>query len=209
MKNNNIYSKDNIVLHLMDIKKSIENDIGMAITLYMDYFFKTNKGIGFFAIPRMIFPEIDNLGSYYAGEIKNTPQNSIHFMKDYFTRSNPEYLRKGAFIYYVYRHGLMHQHSPKFISYEGENIGWAIHLSNKGVASNNLKLFGRTVQIDGRMLYEDLLVAIDFYIKDIENDDSKLINNFITAHKEMNKPISKTEVLSRYSAYIKKMIWSF
>jgi len=201
-----IYTKENIVRHLEDIKKSLRNDIAPVIDLYMKHFFQTNEGIGFFAIPRMLFPEIDNLGSYYAGEINNTAKNAIGFIKAYFSKVNLEYMNKGAFIYLVYRHGLMHQHSPKFISYKKKNIGWAIHLSSNGVVTTHthLKLLGKTIQIDGRQLYEDLLSALDFYIIDIKSEKRNLIGNFIEAHKEMMGPLSKTLVLGKYRNYIKQ-----
>lgn len=200
------YTKENIIKHLEDIKRSLQNDVKPAIDLYMKHFFETSEGIGFFAIPRMLFPEIDNLGSYYAGEINNTPKNAISFIKTYFSQVNPEYSNKGAFIYLVYRHGLMHQHSPKFISYKKKSVGWAIHLSSDGVVttSTHLKLLGKTVQVDGRQLYEDLLSALDSYINDIKNEKDNLIKNFIKAHKEMMKPLSKSLVIQKYRAYIKQ-----
>ncbi len=78
-----IYTKENIIKHLGAIKESLQNDIAPVIDLYMRHFLRTNEGIGLFAIPRMLFPEIDNLGSYYAGEIGNTPKNAIGFIKAY------------------------------------------------------------------------------------------------------------------------------
>ncbi len=204
--NSDLYTKVNIIQHLQDIKKSLRNDIEPVIDLYMEHFFKTNEGIGLFAIPRMIFPEIDNLGAYYSGTIKNTPKYAIRFIKDYFSRVNLEYLNKGAFIYLVYRHGLMHQHTPKLLSYKRKSIGWAIHLSSNKVVTTHthLGLLGKTVQIDGRQLYEDLLFALDFYINDIKNERKNLIENFSKAHKEMKKPLSKTLVLQKYINYIKQ-----
>lgn len=206
-----IYTKGNIIKHLEAIKKSLQNDVEPVIDLYMKHFFKTNEGIGFFAIPRMLFPEIDNLGSYYAGEINNTAKNATSFIKAYFSKVSLEYMNKGAFIYLVYRHGLMHQHSPKLISYKKKNIGWAIHLSSNGVVTTHthLKLLGKTVQIDGRQLYKDLLSALDFYISDIKSEKKNLIENFIKAHKEMGKPLNKTLVLKRYKNYIKQQDLQF
>lgn len=206
-----IYTKENIIRHLVNIKKSLQNDIGPVIDLYMNHFFQTNEGIGLFAIPRMLFPEIDNLGSYYTGEINNTAKNAISFIKTYFSKVNPEYLSKGAFIYLVYRHGLMHQHAPKFVSYRKKNIGWAIHLSSNGVVTTrtHLRLLGKTVQIDGRQLYEDLLSALDFYISDIKSERISLIENFIKAHKEMKRPLGKTLLLKKYRNFIKRVDLQF
>jgi hypothetical protein len=202
-----IITKEDIVEYLEEIQQSIKNDAGTAIDFYMDHFLKTDEGIGLFTIPRIIFPEIDNLGSYYAGTIKNTSANAINFIKDYFSKINLEYLNKGAFIYQVYRHGLMHQHIPKFVSYKNKNLGWAIGLSNRGTKSSHLKLWGKSVKIDGKQFYEDLLIAIDLYKEDIKSGNRKLISNFIKAHKEMITPISKTALLKK--SYFSKKDLSF
>lgn len=194
-----IMTKENIIEALEEIKKSIKNDVDPIIDLYLDHYFKTNEEIGLFAVPRLLFPEIDNMGSYFTGKTSgsDSPENAIMFMKEYFTRVNSEYKTKSAFIYIIYRHGLMHQHVPKFMSYKKKNIGWAIGLSSKKTISQHLKLLNRTVRIDGRQFYEDLLDAIDFYIDDIQRGSVRLINNFIKAHKEIMKPLSKTEYLRR------------
>lgn len=213
-KNNNSfkeYSKEGIVKYLNEVKISLQNDVAPAIDLYMKHFFKTNEGVGFFAIPRMIFPEIDNLGSYYCGEINNTAQNAIKFIKDYFVTANSEYKNKGALVYLIYRHGLMHQHTPKYISYKGKNIGWAIHLSSNGVVtgSTHLKLLGKTLMIDGRQLYLDLLTALDSYINDINSDKPNLIQNFTKSFNVMQKPLSKALILRKHKSYIKDSDFKF
>lgn len=204
-----IITKDDIVETLREIKKSIKNDVGTIIDLYIDHFFKTDEDIGLFAVPRLLFPEIDNMGSYFVGEnLKNSPDNAIKFMKKYFSKVDIEYKNKSAFIYIIYRHGLMHQHIPKFMSYRRKNIGWAIGLSKKNTISHHLKLMGKTIRIDGRQFYEDFLDAIDFYIDDIKRGDKKIFNNFIKAHTEMMKPLSKSEYLKNKS-YVKQKDFNF
>lgn len=192
-----VATKENIIDTLKEIKQSIVNDVGSAINLYLKHYFEKNEGIGLFAVPRMIFPEVDNLGSYYSGITYNNAENAIKFIKEYFSRVNGEYKKKGAFIYLIYRHGLMHQHTPKLMSYKRKVVGWHISLRNHEVISNHLKLDGKAVIIDGVQLYKDILDAIDFYISDIERGNKKLFNNFIKAHKAMMKPDAKTNYLGR------------
>ncbi len=202
MKANKIYKKEDIINHLEEIKKSLEDDVGNAVKWYAEYFLKNKegKGIGLFAIPRIIFPEIDNLGCYLSGNINNTAKNAVNFIRKYFGKINPEYKDIGGFIYLVYRHGLMHQHTPKLVSYKKKILGWAISLSGpNNVTNSHLEKFGDTIQIDGKQLYEDLIVGIDFYIKDFENSNKnkKLIKNFSAAFYQMNRPISKSACLKK------------
>ena len=187
--------KKDIVKILEEIEKSVKNDVDPIINLYINHFKDTDEGIGLFTIPRIIFPEIDNLGAYYKGTIYNSSQNAISFIKDYFSQIEPEYKEKGAFIYVIYRHGLMHQHTPKLMSYRKKNVGWVVSLSLDGVG--HLDIWGKTVQLNAGRLYDNYLGALNLYKNDIQKGDQKLINKFILAHKEMATPMSKTKLLKR------------
>jgi len=191
-------SNTNDALELLDeIKVSLERDAGLIIETYLDYFDKTKIGAGFYAIPRLIFPEIDNLGSYLAGNIENTSLNAIRFMKTYFSKINPDYKLKSAFIYYVYRHGLMHQHVPKFVSYKNNNVGWKIRISKPNTNSSHLQLHGKTIIIDGRKFFEDTLNALNEYKKDIVNNNRNVLNNLVIAHRIMMQPEKKSNLLRK------------
>ncbi|MFA6466620.1 MAG: hypothetical protein WCV71_02050 [Patescibacteria group bacterium] len=201
MKQKTTTTKDAVEL-MNEIKQSLHDDILTALDIY------SKTGTGFFAIPRLIFPEIDNLGAYMAGTTKNSPKNAIAFIKKYYAIINPEYTKKGALIYFIYRHGLMHQHVPKFVSYRKKNIGWQISLTMENTKSTHLMLMDKTIILEGRQLYTDTIFAIDEYIKDLQSD-KKVLNNLIIAHQMMMSPINKTALLKNYKNYIKQADLNF
>lgn len=203
-----IKTKENVIELITEIEESIQKDVGSAVGLYIKHFIDTKEGIGFFAIPRLIFPEIDAFGGYFSGTIKNTPEYAIMFMKEYFVRINTEYKRKSAFVYVIYRHGLMHQHTPKFMSYRKKNVGWAIQLTEPGKLNHHLKMRGKTVYINGVQFYEDLMKSIRLYKKDIEKDKNNLVKRFIKAHKETMEAKPKT-ILLKEKPYLKQSDFDF
>jgi hypothetical protein len=189
------YAKDEIKARLDDLKTSLQRDVGLALEAYISAFQATGLGVGFYGISRMIFPEIDTCGSYYAGEISNTPGNSIKFMRRYFPQVNPRYKDCCGFIYLTYRHGLTHQHVPKNISYKRRSLGWAISLDG-----GHLTKVNQTIILDGKQFYEDFLAVIDLFRSDLDEKrlSARLVNNFNAADAEMKKPISKGKALNRW-----------
>ena len=194
---NKINSLNDAINILEKIKESIKRDIGPIIEYYHKQYIETKIGVGFFAVLRCIFPEIDGLGSYYKGTINNTAKNATEYIRDYFGRINLEYKRKGAFIYQVYRHGLMHQHTPAFLLIDGKKSGWSIGISFPLDPRNHLQYANRSVNIDVHQFYEDLLSSIDLFRRDIEAGNNELLKNLITAHGEMHYPISKEKLLQK------------
>ena len=193
--------KDLAISILNDITQSLKNDVGSALKTYHGVFISSPVGIGFFAIPRLIFPEIDNLGCYLVGDIKHTASNAISFMKMYFSKVDPEYRSKSAFIYFVYRHGLMHQHMPKSVSCNKKNIGWSVGISTPNTKTSHLNFIANSLNIDGQQFYEDFLRALELYKKDVLSNDA-ILKNLITAHRKMISPVPETELLKK--PYIKQ-----
>lgn len=192
-----INSKQDALDLLNEIKTSLERDVGLVTRQYLDYYNDTGTGVGFFAIPRLIFPEIDNLGCYLAGTTENTGANAIAFMKKYFSITNPEYASKSSFIYIIYRHGLMHQHTPKILSYRGKNIGWQINLSEHGESSHLRQNNNGSVIIDGRQFLDDIFMAIEKYKTDIKNNVPDLLLNMQKAHSEMMNVLDESVFLRK------------
>lgn len=189
-----IKTKEEIIEALEEIKKDFKDNVGLSVNAFVKHWRKTEERLGHLYIPRLIFPEIDNLGNYYAGNInpgENT-KRAIKFIKNYLGGVNQEYIKKGAFIYFIYRHGLIHQHFPKFMSYKRKNVGWAVSIN---LPHSHLKMRGKTIQIDAEKFYNDFLDAIDLYKKDIKKEKDNLINKFINAHIEMMKSKPKKEFL--------------
>lgn len=184
-------SQKEILEHLDEVKRSLENDVGSIINVYI------KKGdSGFFAILRLIFPEIDHLGSLYKG-VNNQNEiasAAIEFMKTYFARVNPEYSNKAAFIYIIYRHGLIHSHSPKTMLYDKQlETGWRISMDGK----QHLYYDGYRLSIDGPTFYNDFLKAISFYREDISNEKEGLARNFNIGFQYMLAHLNKGEMLKR------------
>ena len=115
--------KDYLINH---IKQSIINDVGGAFPGWSSQL--QNKGVasGFFAVPRMLFPEIDGLGSYITGNPKSTGLNIKTYLAEVLSKVNPKYKVYASFIVFIYRHGLLHQHDPKRFKYKNKEIGWEL-----------------------------------------------------------------------------------
>jgi len=203
-----IKTKQDALDTLDEIKASLEKDVNFAIRKYMDYYDDTKHGVGLRSIPRLIFPEIDNLGSYLAGTTRQSSKNAIQFMKKYFSIANPEYDSKSTFIYIIYRHGLMHQHIPKLLSYKGKVVGWRIDLTEPGQLSSHLQRDGDSIIIDGQQLLEDMFKAIEKYKDDIEKNEPNLLQNFKNAHKEMMSAMNETDFFNRCK-YVEKTALDF
>ncbi len=205
-------NKAEIISYIEDhIKRSLQNDVAPVLKLYRKHFDRTREGIGFFSIPRMLFPEIDGLGSFLAGTTSNTSKHAVYYMREYLGRVNPRYREVSGFIYHVYRHGLMHQHVPKLVANKGGTLGWVISMSDPSVPmGGHLEKWGNTIQIDAVRLYEDVIDSIDIYIEDIQSDqDGDLQKKFNNAYQSMNTPEDKDVLLERKVEYLKQSDFSF
>ena len=96
------------------VAQSIKDDVGNAMDTY------SNLGTGFFAVPRMLFPEIDGLGSYLTGKSESTSENITLYIREVMSQIDNRYRKLAVFITFIFRHGLLHQHSPKKFRY-GKN----------------------------------------------------------------------------------------
>lgn len=189
---------------LEKIRTSVINDVGTALEIYFKHASDTGEGIGFWAIPRMLFPEIDGLGSFYAGdtEPKNNSKNAVAFMREYFGRINPRYKEISGFIYHVYRNSLIHSHYPKnVVLTDDKKIFWMFGLNVSTV--HHLKSSNNVLYIDCQAFYEDFLKTSDYYIKDFDDSSKQkeLMRNFETAYNLMHEDIKKEQMIKK--SYIK------
>lgn len=193
--------KQQAIFLLTEILTSSENDIKPVLGLYCSHNLNKEPKIGFFAVPRLIFPEIDGLGCYYAGKIDGTSKNAINFIKEYFGRVNSIYKNRGSFLYFVYRHGLMHQHIPKTIIMDGKVFGWGISISSDEVSTNcmHLQVINGNIQIDANRFYEDFSKALKIFIDDVKNETNDVLAiNIIQAHKEMYNSQDTVNIINKY-----------
>jgi len=148
------------------LQKSLINDFYPAYEVY-----QRKGGIGFFALPRIIFPYITFLGTLLGG--KDSSKNAANYMNKYMSKANQTYTDKELcdFIYWVYRHGLAHTNMPKVASENGKVFGWRIvfddneHLS----VDKTPRISGKNalLSISPKKLADEVIYSIDGYIEDL------------------------------------------
>ncbi len=194
------YSDEYIKRYLtLQIKQSIINDVGIAIDAYSNHFTKYNEGVGYFAIPRLLFPEIDGLGSYITGKPLRVSENLICYMKEIMSQVDKRYGEYAVFIVTLYRHGLLHQHEPKKFRYKSKEIGWAFELGSlnlpvESLRQNHLNYDGQTLWINMNVFYFDVLASIDLFLPILIK---KYKNQFNKSHKEQLKKLSRNSMIKR------------
>ena len=148
------------------LQKSLRDDFYPAYEVYK------SKGVGFFALPRIVFPYITFLGTLLSG--RDYSVNVTRYMNEYLAKVNPTYFDKELcdFIYRVYRHGLAHTNMPKVVSENGRVFGWRIvfddsqHLAvdrTPGISGKSALL-----SISPKKLADEVISSIDEYIRDLE-----------------------------------------
>ncbi len=182
---------------LNDIKQSIINDCGTALEAYWEKFSKDKISVGFFAIPRLLFPEIDGLGSYITGKPMCTGLNIKTYLEKVMSQIDQRYLTFSSFIAFIYRNGLLHHHQPKRFRYKGKELGWWFSI----VSPNNpidvqrkyhLIINNDTLMFDMKVFYTDVINSIDLALNIILNNTK---DKFQEAYKIQNKPLTKHSLL--------------
>jgi len=154
------------------LKKSLQDDFHPV------YEACRRRGVGFFALPRIVFPYITFLGTLLGG--KDSSENAIDYMNKYLSKANQTFRDKELcdFIYRVYRHGLAHTNMPKVASENGKVFGWRIVFDD----SQHLKpdktpvISGKSVllTISPKKLADEVISSIDEYIKDLRTGAASL-----------------------------------
>ena len=185
------YSKKLIINRLDYIHKNIKDQVGIAIKCYMDNL-KVTKQLNGWVVIRLLFPDLDSISTLRYGS--NGPQeikpNSIKYLKEYFKRYDPAYSYGAGLVYYIFRHGLLHQDFPKVIRRRYNKIIYRkISLSDVGTSSTKLKIEKNQITLDATDFYNILLKTIMDYKKEFEdkNKVKELINNFTVGLDYMKK----------------------
>ncbi len=168
------------------LQKSLKDDFYPAYEAYK------NRGVGFFALPRIVFPYITFLGTLLGG--RDSSENAIEYMNRYMERVNSIYNDKQLcdFIYRVYRHGLTHTNMPKVVSGSGGVFGWRIvfddsqHLN----VDKTPRISGKStsLSISPNKLANEIISSIDEYIRDLQTGVASL-NNFKKGFISMAKTL--------------------
>lgn len=181
------------------IKTSVENDVGKVLPTYFE------NECGFFAIPRLLLPEIDGMGAFFTGEAKNTVKNIKTYLAEAMSHIDARYDKYAFFIAVVYRHGLLHQHSPKNFKYKNKEVGWSFVINSslleKIQRKTHLEISRNTLRIDMNLFYHDFVNSIPI-AKDLIVANHK--ENFTKAFKDQTKYLTKTGLLNKYKG--KKLV---
>ena len=130
------------------------------------------KGVGFFALPRIVFPYITFLGTLIGG--KDSSTNAVDYMTKYLSKANQTFGEKELckFIYWVYRHGLAHTNMPKVAAENGKVFGWRIVFDDRQhlEVDKNPSIDGKSalLSISPRKLADEVIFSIDEYIQDLQ-----------------------------------------
>lgn len=150
-----------------EIQQSIKNDVGTSINAFWEEFSKNKKGVGFFAVPRMIFPELDCLGSYITGNPKSTTLNITTYFQKVMSLVDSRYSEYAVFIALIFRHGLLHQHSPKRFKRKKTDIGWQFIINspnNPTIRKRHLVFIRNNLTIDMNLFFDDVIKSIDLFL---------------------------------------------
>ncbi len=191
-----LVNKNQVVAVLEEIKQSVIGDVEPVLKAYGDLVKIKNdaRRVGFWTIPRIIFPEIDGIARLRYGRLSDfgSSKDSICFIREYFPGN--VYKQIAGFLYAVFRHGLLHSHYPKSVIIRGKDRGWAVVLSSPGVIPMHLEFMVKTkkthLTLDAREFYSDFIAAIDKYIKEFDDGQRQamLTTLFNRAYHQMISP---------------------
>ncbi|MGA2911450.1 MAG: hypothetical protein ABSE17_02305 [Candidatus Levyibacteriota bacterium] len=202
-----VHTDAQIKSYLDTIKNSIEGDVGKALPVY------SSIPCGFFAVPRLLFPEIDGLGSYLTGKPEATVENITTYLRLILSKLDARYSKYAVFITFVYRHGLLHQHAPKNFEYKKKDISWMFNINNPNNPIDvqrefHLRFEHNFLQIDMNVFYKDVVDSIDLAYEEIIKSYKEKFDRsvFIQA-----SPLNKTNILKRkqYAKFIKNSDFTF
>lgn len=179
------------------VKESIENDVGIAIRAYWNAFSKNKIGAGFFAIPRMLFPEIDGLGAFLTGKPYSTGLNIKIYLTKIMGQLDIRYEQYAGFIAVIYRHGLLHQHTPKRFKSKNREFEWWFSINSPNSPLDvqrkfHLVIKNNLLMIDMNVFYRDVLDSMDLVLEEILGNYR---DQFVKVFKEQNRKFTRYGLL--------------
>lgn len=180
-----------------DIKRSIQNDVFPLVGSS-----SVSLEAGLFAALREIFAYVDYFGYLYKGE--SSTKSAVSFLRDYLGRVDKRYDAVGGLLYYIYRHGTIHEYEPKNVRLrEGTRVAWFVFKDR--IKELHLSGYWKEgilwLRIHLNSLYDDLNSAIDLYIQDLKSN-AALRENFKKARREIEQPEGEEEVRRKARNYI-------
>lgn len=192
-----------------EVKKSIRDDVGSALKAFY------KSGSGFFAVPRMLFPEIDGLGALLRGNKTDygTAENIVFYLREVMSKIDKRYAEYAVFITYIFRHGLLHQHSPKKFKYGKGNYGWEFSINSGNFIGevarrHHLIWKNKILRIDMNLFYEDVVSSIEIVTSMLKNDEA-IFRKIHSAYCWQQRSLTKRGIIRKGKHFIDKKDFSF
>jgi hypothetical protein len=147
---------------------------------------------GYFEIPHLLLTYIEYLSGLFCGKGPKVKYTDIrHFFSTYFP---PQYQKASAWLIYLYRHGLVHEYTPKTISVNSAiKISWFCSLDSTEI-KNHLKILPSPdnksdkyhLRICASEFLKDFKNSINIFCNDILNNSDRFLK-FQSGFKAYNK----------------------
>lgn len=140
------HHREGKAVFLSKVRQRLLNDVGPYFATIRTVKRRTGRGVGFWALARMIFPIVEGVATviYRSGARDKPP---VRLLK----QVGFEYPN---LVWEMYRHTLMHNEEMASAAYRGRTIAWGI-----GVGNGHSWPKGR-LHIDAAKLYHDLLAFL-------------------------------------------------
>jgi hypothetical protein len=148
--------------YLSKVRQRLETDIAPYLATIQTTHCQTGRGVGFWALARMIFPVVEAV-------------SSVLYRTDRKQRQPVRLLRELGFeypnlVWEMYRHTLMHNDEMASASYMGRRVDWALAVGDGhlwGEATGRL-------QVDAQELFDDLLEFLEREESEHRNKTKKI-----------------------------------
>lgn len=149
------YKRQSKIDFVRDVKGRLENDIGPYFECIEEIYRQTGRGVGFWALTRMIFPVIEAVATtvFRKSKADIPPVRLLRQLG----------LRYPKLVWEMYRNVLMHGDELLVATYRGWTVAWSVAIGG-GHSSDHGGL-----QIDLRKLYNDMLQYLDDEANDPQN----------------------------------------
>ena len=146
--------KEKRVKYLSDVKRRLEEDVGSYFTCAEEVRRTSKRGIGLWALIRMLFPIIESVSQVTS---KGSKKFNIQSGKQV------RLLRKLGFeypnlIWQMYRHALIHNDKLMSLRYHGRQIDWSLSIGDSRQYESGV------INLDLKQLYNDLVAYLDHEI---------------------------------------------
>lgn len=146
--------KETRVKYLSDVKSRLEEDVGSYFTCAEEVYRNNRRGIGLWALVRMLFPIIESVSQVASKGSKKFDIQSGRQVR---------LLGKLGFKYpnltwQMYRHALIHNDELMPLRYRGRQIDWSLSIGDSHQYEQGI------LTVDLKQLYDDLVAHLDSQI---------------------------------------------